>query len=310
MKSIGIVHSLDPNPDRAQQTGAPPGEYNLYLDSNGRWTFIGGRPPLDPDTSPQLAPGLGSVTDGETVPVNAGVDFFVPVGAPVRVAVSGRECDLPRMEPCLANAEVSDGNDHPGQAIDTFPSADAALGDHRMTSPLGHWFMDYSVARESSGGPSPPGSSGVSTSQPGSNLGGRGAVASAAGGGVVAGCLDRVAPASHLAGKLLLRRLRGTAADRACGRRGRLARVTVAVARRVQGGCRYLRASGRFGMRTSCRRPTYVNARGTKRWSLGVHHRLARGTYVVRSRAIDAAGNVERKRRLRGRARNFATLTR
>ncbi len=308
MKSIGIVHSLDPNPDHPQQTGAPPGEYNLYIDSNGRWTFIGGRPPLDPDTSPQLAPGLGSVTDGQTVPVNAAVDFFVPAGAPVRVAVSGRECDLPRIEPCLANGEVSDSNDHPGQAIDTFTSADAALGNHRMTSPLGHWFMDYSVERETTGGPSPPGSSGVSTSQPGSDLGGRGAVASAAGGGVVAGCLDRVAPSSRFARHLRLKRLRGTAADRACTRRGRVARVTIAVARRVHGGCRYLQASGRFGRRTSCRRPTYVAARGTRRWSLRLRRQLARGTYVVRSRAIDAAGNVERKRRLRGRARNFIAL--
>jgi hypothetical protein len=29
---------------------------------------------------------------------------------------------------------------------------------------------------------------------------------------------------------------------------------------------------------------------------------------VVRSRAIDAAGNVERKQRLGGRARNFVTV--
>jgi hypothetical protein len=51
-----------------------------------------------------------------------------------------------------------------------------------------------------------------------------------------------------------------------------------------------------------------VSARGTAKWTLRPARHLPRGTYVVRSRAIDAAGNIERKRRLNGRARNFVTL--
>jgi hypothetical protein len=101
--------------------------------------------------------------------------------------------------------------------------------------------------------------------------------------------------------------VRGTARDRGCA--GAVARVTVAVARRTGGGrCRYLQASGGLGPRTSCRRPTYVAAAGTARWSLHVARPLPRGTYVVRSRAIDAVGNVERKTRLRGKRRNFVTV--
>jgi hypothetical protein len=85
--------------------------------------------------------------------------------------------------------------------------------------------------------------------------------------------------------------------------------VTVAVAKRAGGGrCRYVLASGRLGARGSCRHATYVSARGTSHWVLRVARRVPPGTYVVRSRAIDAAGNLERKQRLRGRARNFVTV--
>jgi hypothetical protein len=101
--------------------------------------------------------------------------------------------------------------------------------------------------------------------------------------------------------------VRGTASDVGCS--GGVARVTVAVAKRAGGGrCRYLEASGRLGPRGSCRHATYVSARGTSRWSLAPPLRLPSGTYLVRSRAIDGAGNVERKQRLTGRLRNFVTL--
>jgi hypothetical protein len=306
--SITVVKSLDPNPDRFTQTGGPPGEYNLYLDVNGYWSFIGGPGPLAP-AGDSWAPELGAVTDGQVVPVDHQVDFFVPAGTPVRLALSGRECDLPKMDPCAANAEVSDGNDHPGQAIVQFPSADAALGDHRLVSDTGDYVLDYSVERlADSGGASPPGTSGVASSSPGGDLGGRGTVASS-----VAGCGDTLAPRSRFArrGVRGSRRhglsARGTALDQGCS--GAVARVTLAIAERAGGGrCRYLSANGRLGPRVGCRRPTYISASGTSRWSLRSRARLPRGTYVVRSRAIDAAGNVERKHRLRGRDRNFVTL--
>jgi hypothetical protein len=101
--------------------------------------------------------------------------------------------------------------------------------------------------------------------------------------------------------------VRGSAADYGCAHR--VARVTVAIARRAGGGrCQYLLASGRLGTRDKCRRATYITARGTKRWAFTPSRRLPAGVYVVRSRAIDSAGNVERKQRLAGRLRNFVTL--
>jgi hypothetical protein len=313
LKSVTVAHSLDPNPDRFRQTGFPPGEYNLYLDANGYWSFIGGRGPLSPTPDDSWAPGLGAVNDGQQVPVNHAIDFFVPPGAPVRLAVSGRECDLPKMDPCVVTAEVSDGNDHPGQAIVQFPSADAAVGAHRLAPDTGNYNVDYSIERiaAAGNGPSQPGSSGVQSSEPGGNLGGggRGTVAQPP----PVRCVDRLAPQSRFIrhGVRATRRhtisVRGTARDLGCSRR--VARVTVAIARRAGGGgCRYVQASGRLGPRGKCRRATYVSARGTSRWAFTPSRRLPAGTYVVRSRAIDAAGNVERKQRLKGRLRNFVTV--
>ncbi len=48
-------------------------------------------------------------------------------------------------------------------------------------------------------------------------------------------------------------------------------------------------------------RQHWLGARGTARWSFRLSKRLPRGTYLVRTRAIDFAGNVEkpRVRRLR-----------
>jgi hypothetical protein len=153
----------------------------------------------------------------------------------------------------------------------------------------------------------------VSESGTGGDLGGRGTVTAPSGGGVVGGCLDRVAPTSGFARRLSATRrrivLRGGATDNVCGKRASVAQVTVSLARRTMTGrCRWLQAGARFGPVTSCRKPTYVPARGTSAWHLTVKGPLARGTYLARTRAIDRTGNVERKRRLRGRFRNFATL--
>jgi hypothetical protein len=82
----------------------------------------------------------------------------------------------------------------------------------------------------------------------------------------------------------------------------------VAIAQRAGGGhCRYLLSSGKLGARGKCRRAVYVTTRGTTKWSF-TSRPLPRGVYLVRSRAIDAAGNVERKQRLEGRLRNFVTV--
>jgi hypothetical protein len=313
-----VVKSLDPNTDRLQQTGVPPGEYNLYVDANGWWNFIGGHGVQNSPPPQEWAPALGNVLDGQTVPVEHSADFFVPPGAPVRIDVSGRECDLPKIDPCVVNGEVSDGNDHPGEAVATFPSGSAALGDHRLAPATGYWSMSYSIARLPGvgGGASPPGYSGVASSTPGGNLGGRGNVIGGAGAGVVApGCFDGQAPLSSFLRRRGVRArrgtfaLRGAARDRSCGRRaGRVAKVTVAVARRVSPGrCSWVGAGGALGPPVGCRQPTYVTANGAPRWSLRLGAHLPRGTYLIRSRAIDSAGNVERKTRLRGRDRNFLT---
>jgi hypothetical protein len=103
---------------------------------------------------------------------------------------------------------------------------------------------------------------------------------------------------------------RGIAWDRGCG--GRLARVTVAIARREGGGtglCRYLQPTGRLGRVVSCRRPTYVRARGTSRWSFEARGRFPAGTWTARVRAHDRAGNFEKKvRKPHPDHRNFITF--
>ena len=129
-------------------------------------------------------------------------------------------------------------------------------------------------------------------------------------------CADRVAPRSRLLARAAvaasaLRRglaVRGTATDRGCGGRvGRVRRVEVAVARViVRNRCRFLSARGTFGPVRACNRRTWLRARGTAIWRLSVPAaRLPRGFYRARSRAVDTAGNAERKP---ARLRNYLTF--
>jgi hypothetical protein len=128
---------------------------------------------------------------------------------------------------------------------------------------------------------------------------GTGSDGSGSGGG---GCLDRVAPASRFdKARSASRRgvtLSGRSSDRGCAARGRgrVARVSVAIARRVANGkCSYLKASGRLGKPVSCARAGYLRATGTTRWRVRFAHRLPKGRYVAWARGIDAAGNVEHR---------------
>jgi hypothetical protein len=126
VNSITVNRSLDPNPDRpAEQTGQPPGEYNLYMDANGDWKFLN-----------DWAPGLMAVADGQTFQPNQGIDFYVQRDKAVRVAFTGRECDFVGIEPCPQTAELADQNDRPGTATSTFPSVKDALGRHTVDSNL------------------------------------------------------------------------------------------------------------------------------------------------------------------------------
>ena len=80
--------------------------------------------------------------------------------------------------------------------------------------------------------------------------------------------------------------------------------LTLAISRRVGKRCQWLKPKGGFGPTTSCRRKTYVTAKGTSKWSFTSKRRLARGIYAVVARGIDSVGNVERPvRGSRARAR-------
>jgi hypothetical protein len=130
-------------------------------------------------------------------------------------------------------------------------------------------------------------------------------------GGRILGCLDRIVPRSSFRGRRRVSRLglvlHGVSGDRGCGRHGagRVALIRVALALAVGKKCRFVRSGGRYGPLVSCLRSTYLNARGTTRFTFTFHHRLRPGTYKAWSRAIDAAGNVERK----DRRRNLIRLT-
>jgi len=115
-------------------------------------------------------------------------------------------------------------------------------------------------------------------------------------------CADTAAPASSLAvlraaaGRLPAT---GTARDAGCAataskraRAGRVARVSLAISRRVAGGCRYVTARGALTAVKPCDAPLALIARGAKSWRVAA--RAPRGTYRVRWQAIDSSGNLER----------------
>jgi hypothetical protein len=124
-------------------------------------------------------------------------------------------------------------------------------------------------------------------------------------------CADVRAPLSRTSRRSLRLsrrhvRLTGRASDRGCrgtgaegSRRGRVVRVFAAVARRERGGrCRFLTPARRLGPRRRCARARYLPARGTARWSFRMRTRLPSGSYLAWSRALDASGNFERRRRI------------
>ena len=118
-------------------------------------------------------------------------------------------------------------------------------------------------------------------------------------------CADRTLPRSVFSRKRSSIRatrilLRGTASDRGCRadpktrkRPGAIRKVTVAVARKADGRCRFVSAKGTLGAAVSCKKPVFVAARGTKQWRLDLRGTFRRGTYVVSIRARDGAGNRE-----------------
>jgi hypothetical protein len=136
LDSVTVVNSLDPNKN-GLGSGDPPGEYELYLDINGDWTFLN-----------DLNPALGAVSDGQVVPFNHPFDIYVPHGEGLRLFMGGRECDLPppEVKPCRVLSEGI-GNDDPGEAEVGFGSARAALGSQTIAPDSGNYTATFTIRR-------------------------------------------------------------------------------------------------------------------------------------------------------------------
>ena len=126
-------------------------------------------------------------------------------------------------------------------------------------------------------------------------------------GGGSSACTDKQPPTSKLDGARLSRRrvnIFGIARDGGCATDGRVTRVQVAVARRVRGGCRFLKRNGKLSARKRCAKPHFLAAKAgyssrlkaspfrLKRTRL----KLGAGRYTVTVRAMDPGRNVESKR--------------
>ena len=115
--------------------------------------------------------------------------------------------------------------------------------------------------------------------------------------GALSKCSDTSRPTSGFGATAIRsalhdRILRGTARDVGCG----VAMVTVSVARQHGKSCQYLTTKRRLSRPTKCGDGHWLVAAGTGRWHIALPKRLPRGTYLVRTRAIDFAGNVQTPR--------------
>jgi hypothetical protein len=113
-------------------------------------------------------------------------------------------------------------------------------------------------------------------------------------------CVDHVKPQSQVKGGLQRSfhngRIRGIAIDGGCGANGagKLKAVQVAVERKVGKRCEHLTSGGKLSKAGKCTH-VWLRAKGTKAWSFRLPRHLPRGTYAVSTRAVDAAGNIEKK---------------
>jgi hypothetical protein len=118
-------------------------------------------------------------------------------------------------------------------------------------------------------------------------------------------CKDDMRPSSTLKvqrGKKNPKRLvRGTARDLGCAvsGKGTVRRVQVSLKRKTGRRCQSVSMTGRLGRPGSCTRAVWLKAAGTAKWSFRLPKSLRRGTYLISSRAVDAAGNVGRPRSAR-----------
>jgi hypothetical protein len=129
---------------------------------------------------------------------------------------------------------------------------------------------------------------------------------SGGGGSNGGGCVDRVRPRTRFS-KAALRaarrggegarklRLGGSVTDRGCrGRKGKVKRVLISIARQSGRTCRNLKANGALAAPGSCHKFLYLSAhhKGNK-WSFTTKRSMPRGRYRIRVKAIDTAGNRE-----------------
>jgi hypothetical protein len=295
LHKLTVNNSLDSFTFGDTSSQIPPGEYGMYLDANGLWTYLN-----------DLVPGLGAVSDGQSFDVNRTIGLNVPAGGRVRLAMATRECDLPHINPCPNTPEAAEDNDSPGDTEALFASPSAAVGDHMMSGGGGqgkmpNWTLTYSVKLVSpattsspAAAPAPGGLVGPApvSNYPDPTPPGSGSPTGAA------ACADTFAPVARITRPVRASRrriaLRGRASDFACsGKRGRVLAVGVAVARRVTANrCRFLLPSGRFGATVACGRRTYLPVHGTRAWRLARRAALKPGVYTAWTRSVDAAGNV------------------
>jgi hypothetical protein len=313
LKKVTVFHSLDDPQPGDTSTQAPPGEYGINMDANGLWAYLN-----------DFAPGLDQVNSGDSFDINRSFRLRVKDGGRLRLFFPARECDLPHMNPCFATTEVAEDNDGPGDAKVVYPTVADAVGDHVIKGgdPKDpNWQLTYSVRQvspatvaDASTAGLPGGLIGAATSltypnagAPGSGGAGSNDAGKMPRAGVLGSCADTSTPRSSFRPIHVTRRglsLRGRARDVGChGRAARVTRVEVAIARRVGGRCSFLLARGDFGRAVACTPQAFQSARGTASWRFSRHMRLARGSYIVFSRAIDRAGNVEYRGRASNRAR-------
>lgn len=126
---------------------------------------------------------------------------------------------------------------------------------------------------------------GVDPADPNAGQGGGG------GGGQATTLANDLAPASiaRAPAASQSRVLRGTASDRD----GKVAYVDVGLVRRGKGGCSALTASGSWRTIHKCTAPPLLRAKGATRWHLTLRRPLAKGLYVLYSRATDNLGRRE-----------------
>jgi hypothetical protein len=72
-------------------------------------------------------------------------------------------------------------------------------------------------------------------------------------------------------------------------------RVEIAIVLKKGKLCSELRSNGKFTKAAKCNKvpKTFIQAKGTSKWSFATRHKLPKGSYTFYARAIDTAGHVQ-----------------